>query len=122
MASRNGGRMDVFELRNGVVADYGSFVRSFVSIRDQRVAALVEHELKGGMLWPEPLLQLNPAFEPGESLDALVHSGLLHPECPRIFANKEGPTPRQLVLHRRDLSLRHREPGELRDTADVCDS
>jgi ATP-dependent helicase YprA (DUF1998 family) len=42
-------------------------------------------------LWPEPLIQLNPAFEPGESIGELVARSELHPECSRIFRRKLRP-------------------------------
>src|SRR5919201_562534 len=38
-----------------------------------------------GRLWPDPLVHLNPAFEPGETVAALAQRGVLHAECARIF-------------------------------------
>mgnify|MGYP000731223497 CR=1 FL=1 len=32
--------------------------------------------MEGGFLWPEPLIQLNPAFEPGPSLQDLINRSL----------------------------------------------
>lgn len=80
--------MDVFQLRRQVVDDYDSYVRSFVTIRDPAIEALVARELEQGLLWPDPLVQLNPAFEPGEPLEALIAEGLLHPRCRDIFCVK----------------------------------
>ena len=57
--------MNVFELRKRLIADYGNFVRSFFHIQDGRIHQKVEEELAAGLLWPEPLIQLNPSFEPG---------------------------------------------------------
>ncbi|MCO5166641.1 MAG: DEAD/DEAH box helicase [Planctomycetes bacterium] len=101
--------MDVFVLRNQVIEDYSQYVRSFITIRDPRVSAVVERELRGGALWPEPLLQLNPAFEPGESLEDLVASGALHPECRRIFRRKPRPDADDgpLRLHRHQVESIH---------------
>lgn len=103
----NGGKryrefMDVFRLRDSLISDYGSYVRSFISIQDERTRKTVEHALNGGLLWPEPLIQLNPSFEPGESIDELVDGGVLHPECRRIFRLKknEGSPGKPLRLHR----------------------
>lgn len=56
--------MEVFKLRNNVIEDYGSYVRSFLTIKDERIAGLVQEEMDGGFLWPDPLIQLNPSFEP----------------------------------------------------------
>lgn len=44
--------------------------------------------LDTGVLWPEPLIQLNPSFEPGDWVDDLVSQQVLHPECSKIFRIK----------------------------------
>ena len=54
--------MDVFELRRNLVDSYASYIRSFIKIRDARIDAKVKEELGSGLLWPEPLIQLNLAF------------------------------------------------------------
>ncbi len=97
--------MDVFELRNRVIREYGSYVRSFITIRDERIEELVDRELEGGYLWPNPLTQLNPNFEPGAHLQALLEQGLLHPECLKIFRKKPTPTADEgpLRLHRHQV-------------------
>ena len=63
--------MDAFGLQRHVVADYAAYTKSFVRIADRRVATRVDEEMAQGLLWPEPLLQLNPAFQPGRSIDEL---------------------------------------------------
>lgn len=40
--------MDVFSLRNNVIGDYGTYVRSFLTIKDERTRRLVEEEMSGG--------------------------------------------------------------------------
>ena len=94
--------MDVFDLRNRLVADYASFVQSFISIRDDRIRQEVHERMSEGLLWPDPLIQLNPCFEPGETIDELVDTGVLHEECRRIFRLKSEPADagRVLRLHR----------------------
>ncbi len=79
--------MDIFDLRSRLVADYQSYTRSFIKIRDARVAEHVDDALNAGAFWPEPLLQLNPTFLAGGTIDDLVEQDVLHPECPRIFRN-----------------------------------
>src|SRR6202043_405790 len=45
-----------------------------------------EQELfQDGLLWPQPLIQMNPMFQSGYTVDELVASELLHPSCSRIF-------------------------------------
>ena len=83
--------MDVFELRDNLVQDYSSFVESFIKIRDERIRDHVSSALSQGALWPQPLIQLNPSFEAGETIDELVDSGVLHEECRNIFRIKPDP-------------------------------
>jgi hypothetical protein len=80
--------MDGFELRASGVEEYGHSVRSVVTIRDPRIDALVRDEFDRGLPWPEPLVQLNPGFERGESLDSLIRRGVLHPRCADVFRDK----------------------------------
>ena len=91
--------MHIFDLRDKLISDYSSFVRSFINIRDSTIADYVNTELQGGTLWPEPLVQLNPAFEPGETIDDLVERGFIHPECERIFRIKSQPEDAGKPLH-----------------------
>ena len=77
--------MNVFEMRDRLVRDYDAFVRSFVDIADERIKQVVDGALGSGVLWPSPLVQLNPAFEPGGAIDDLVGEGLLHRSCAEIF-------------------------------------
>jgi len=94
--------MYVFNLRNRLIEDYSRFVRSFINISDGRIADYVNRELQDGALWPEPLVQLNPAFDPGETVDELVSKGIIHPECGKIFRIKNdlGEQGRPLRLYR----------------------
>lgn len=97
--------MDVFTLRNSVIGDYGDYVRSFLTIRDARIGRLVEEEMEGGFLWPDPLIQLNPSFEAGESLEELIEAGTPHPECIDIFRDKreDGTIGKPYQLHRHQV-------------------
>jgi hypothetical protein len=80
--------MNVFELRRDLVASYAAYIRSFIAILDPRIATTVQAELDAGRLWPEPLIHLNPAFEPGAGIDDLVAEGVLHEACRRVFRIK----------------------------------
>ena len=77
--------MDVFDLRSRLVEDYARYTRSFIKIADPAIRAKVDTELEAGVFWPEPLLQLNPTFRPGGTIDDLVSEGTLNPECAKIF-------------------------------------
>lgn len=101
--------MDVFELRDRLVADYAEYATSFINIRDDRIHERVEEELKSGLLWPEPLIQLNPTFEPGGYVDDLVQGGVLHRECADIFRIRAGEHDpgRPLRLHKHQTDAIH---------------
>src|SRR3954469_23981304 len=95
--------MDVFALREKIVGDYRRYAESFLTIRDERIAAHVEAKLDAGLMWPDPPLQLNPAFEPGGLIDELVEEGVLHDECGRIFRaakDDSDPVGRAIQLHK----------------------
>ena len=94
--------MDVFDLRNRLVSDYRSYTRSFIKIRDLRIKEFVDGILGAEGFWPEPLLQLNPTFRPGGTIDDLVELGILHRECSRIFRIDKSAIDhrgKQLLLH-----------------------
>ncbi len=95
--------MDVFGLRDRLVSDYRDYIRSFIKIRDPRIKAFVGDALDAEGFWPEPLLQLNPTFRSGGTIDDLVAEGVLHEECSRIFRIGKSDTDhrgRPLHLHR----------------------
>jgi hypothetical protein len=99
--------MNVFALRNQLIANFASYVRSFIRINDERIARYVAERFEAGDLWPDPLVQLNPAFAAGGSVDELVERGLLHPASARIFRrdkNQDGAgLGKALHLHQHQL-------------------
>jgi hypothetical protein len=84
---------DVFRLREHVVQEYRNYVESFIHVLDRRIHAFVRERLAEGELWPEAVLQLNPAYEQGETLGQLAGRGDILAETARFF----GP---ELRLHR----------------------
>lgn len=95
--------MDVFELRKKIVTeDYAKYASSFIDILDERIRKEVDEKFSSGLLWPDPLLQLNPSFRPAGSIDDLVRAKKLDPDCARIFRrhkSKNHPTGDLLTLH-----------------------
>jgi hypothetical protein len=67
---------DVFALRDQVVGEYQSYVKSFINILDPKLLKYVTDTLDQGPLWPDPVLQLNPAFERGPDLKIFARKGL----------------------------------------------
>ncbi len=80
--------MNVFDLRSSLIDDYSTYISSFIRIRDQRIKEYVDQSIEQGLLWPDPLIQLNPTFEPGNWIVVLCDEGILHKECKRIFRRK----------------------------------
>jgi superfamily II DNA/RNA helicase/very-short-patch-repair endonuclease len=91
--------VDIFDLRERVVGQYAQYVSSFLTIRDPETRQFVDRHLAEGKLWPEPLVQLNPSFEPGSSIDQLVAERILHAECSRIFQRSKTPTQAGASFH-----------------------
>jgi len=83
-----GGPVDIFRIHENVLDEYRSYVSSFLTIADPGIRDLVERELiHENALCPEALVQLNPAFAWGPTVEELVGDGVLHPDCSRIFRN-----------------------------------
>lgn len=89
--------MDAFGVLKEVLDDYENFVKGFLEIKDDQIREKVETEIAGGLLWPEPWLALNPAFESGGTAGELVGDGVLDPEATSVFRDPAG---RQIAFHR----------------------
>lgn len=84
--------LDIFQLRDAVIAEYRRYLESFLKIRDPRLSDRVHLELDKGELWRDPLVQLNPAYASGATIESLVtaktgETPVLHPDCRRYFPN-----------------------------------
>ena len=77
--------MDVLLTHKQVVEDYASYIQSFLNIADPAIRATVESKLAEGRLWPEPLLQFNPAYESAGTVEAVAANGILHSAIPDIL-------------------------------------
>ena len=77
--------MNVFDTHKQIVADYAQYIRSFINISDSEIASTVEASLSEGRLWPQPLLQFNPAYEQAGTVDEVIASRLLHDDVRHIF-------------------------------------
>lgn len=73
--------MDILSFHRLLIDNYSTYIRSFLSIKDPKIRDFVDQEMAGKKLWPDPLVQFNPRFEQGKSLDELK----LHPEMSEIF-------------------------------------
>jgi hypothetical protein len=64
--------VDVFEFRDRLIGDYQRFSRSFAKFRAGDIKELVDREYADERFWPAPLIQLNPYFVSGGTVDDLV--------------------------------------------------
>jgi ADP-ribose pyrophosphatase YjhB (NUDIX family) len=94
--------MDAFGVLRDVLSDYRSFVQGFLNIRDPDILAKVEQEVSNGLMWPEPWLALNPAFQGGGTVQDLVERGWLDAGCRDIFRSRtaDDPVGREISFHK----------------------
>lgn len=90
--------MDVFKFREALVNEYEQFSRSFSRIRSDDIRQFVDREYASQRYWPEPLIQINPTYRSGGTVDALVAGGQLSPECSDIFRLGKSPTSAGVTL------------------------
>lgn len=94
--------MDIFEFRNKLITDYSNYIKSFINIADDKISELLESEFKRGLLWPSPLIQMNPTFVMGNDVAGLIKNGTLHPKCAEVFCDKATKEPYKLYLHQEE--------------------
>lgn len=77
--------MNVFDAHEKIIADYASYIKSFINIADPAISKKVDSALAEGKLWPDPLLQFNPAYELAGTVKDIANAGELHSSMPDIF-------------------------------------
>ena len=77
--------MNVFDTHRQIVGDYAEYIRSFINISDPEIERTVKDSLSEGRLWPQPLLQFNPAYEQVGTVEEAITAGLLHHDTRHIF-------------------------------------
>ena len=78
--------MNIFNIQKSIVQDYLGYIQSFLNIKNDRIRDVVEQELSSNKLCPEPLIQFNPAYSSGESIQELCDAGILHPTMTQIIS------------------------------------
>ena len=81
---------NIFDLHQDILSDYKLYIDSFINISDQKILEKVKAEFETGNLYPEPLIQFNPAFEAGGKVEDLVQSGILSKDFNNIFYDQVG--------------------------------
>ena len=94
--------MNIFRFRDQLIEEYQSYVTSFIKIANPSISAFAEKCFSRGVLWPDPLIQLNPTCKPGKTIDDLTTEGILHPLCSEVFRRDKTEIPQSgavLRLH-----------------------
>jgi len=71
--------MNILETHSKIIDDYASYIRSFINIADAEILKKVNHDLTEGKLWPQPLLQFNPAYEMAGSIESIAAEDSMTP-------------------------------------------
>lgn len=98
--------MSIFQMHEKTIDDYQKYVQSFLSISDERIRDFIEDNLvRKNSLWPDPLIQVNPAYESVSTIETLVQEKILHPTLSDIFRDEHD---RPLLLYRHQLDAIHK--------------
>jgi superfamily II DNA/RNA helicase len=79
--------MDAFVTHQQVVKNYRDYLSSFHNIQDARIKDEVSRAFSSTGFIPEPLIQFNPSFRKGESLEDLCNSGIIHKGLVKTIGN-----------------------------------
>ena len=80
---------NIFQIHKQILNDYKLYIDSFINIADEKILSTVKKDFDLGNLYPEPLLQFNPSFESGGSVEDLVNKGTLSKDFNNIFYDAE---------------------------------
>lgn len=81
--------MNILNIHQEILSGYRSYIESFIEIFDDDIRLEVESRLEDGTLWPEPLVQFNPAYQRALSINDLVQEKTLRPETASVFHQYE---------------------------------
>lgn len=80
--------MKAFDSHYQIISEYKKYLKSFINIKDIRIREKVESSLENENAYiPEPLIQFNPSYKTGKSLDDLCQENKIHPDLKKIFGS-----------------------------------
>ena len=79
--------IDILQYHRTVVEEYEKYIKGFIRIKDPNIREEVEAFIANKKLWPEPLIQFNPGYEPGIPFGSMTDAGV-HAECGAFFPFK----------------------------------
>ena len=95
--------MNVFSLRDTVVEEYKQFATSFTTIHAEDIREQVDAIYAQNRYWPDPLIQINPRYRDGKTIDQMVEDKTLDPRTSEIFrlgVTAGAPRGRPMTLYR----------------------
>ena len=81
--------MNILKFHNKLINNYRNYITSFLNIKDPGISQFVDDEIQNKKLWPDPLVQFNPTYQPGSTLKKLTNEKVLHPDLENIFIGYE---------------------------------
>ena len=91
--------MDVFSLRDRLIGDYSAFVRSFTTISAADIRQALDAEYASGRFWPDPLISVNPRFQPAKTGDQMAAAGEILPLTAEVFRLRDRPDEPAVQFH-----------------------
>ncbi|MET6989139.1 DEAD/DEAH box helicase [Sediminicola arcticus] len=79
--------MDAFKTHSQVITNYREYLNSFINITDERIKEEVRKAFESDGFIPDPLIQFNPSFKKGKSLQDLYTEGLINKKLGKSFGN-----------------------------------
>jgi superfamily II DNA/RNA helicase/very-short-patch-repair endonuclease len=76
--------IDILQYHRTVVEEYERYIKGFININDPKIRQVVEEFIGDKKLWPEPLIQFNPGYEPGIPFGNMTDADV-HPQCGALF-------------------------------------
>ena len=77
--------MNIFKIHEDIISDYSSYISSFLDISDDDIREKVSQYFEQKKLWPQALIQFNPAFEVSGNINDVVNQGILHEKMKYVF-------------------------------------
>jgi len=76
--------MNILHFHHDLIENYKKYIKSFINIKDPGIREFVDKEIQDKRLWPEPLIQFNPTFENGKTIEELKSDPALTSELARF--------------------------------------
>ncbi len=78
--------MNPFDVLAHVQQQYRTYVQTFQRFQNPRIEQWIGERIADGtLLWKPPYVQISRPFAPGDTFEALVAEGILHPRTPGVF-------------------------------------